>query len=338
MSTDPNDMSNNLLVTFHKLNAQILPLSPTGLKPNVQFSLLDFFENLKTWNYENFQYPFSSERFCGLLGIIEVDRPQNIVRLVFVVADKEADPQCARDLTTNQTRLLNRKNNEAADQRVHVVIKVNPSSPFLADVGIEHCRGVSMRIFINTLNYLARHARLENSSSKAYFVGEHPTERYQKGDKLGLPKPLDFKINFHYESVLSDEIVDAFINGKVKNVEFSQPPQVAPQWDNQGVFTQNLLRVNLNVSAVTLPSNITSTQQKENIVKGYFRNLIAQHRNLQGTLFKIKFEDSKGTQRLAEYNPDDDVFVLVKKDKLPDSLRQPVTANITLNRPLCDTI
>ncbi|WP_180055807.1 hypothetical protein [Acinetobacter sp. YH12142] len=331
-------MSNNLLVTFHKLNAQVLPLSPTGLKPNVAFNLLDFFENLKAWNYENFQYPFSSERFCGLLGVIDVDRSQNVIRLVFVVADKDADPQCARDLATNQTRLLARHNNEAADQRVHVVLKVNPTAPFLADVGIEHIRGVSIRILMNTLNYLARHARLENPTSKNYFIGEHPTDRFERGDKIGLPKPLGFKINFLYESVLSDEIVDAFINGKVKNVEFSQQPQVAQQWDNQGIFTQNLVRVNLKVSAITLPSNIQNDQQKENAVKGFFRNLIGQHSNLQGTLFKIKFEDAKGDPRLAEYNPDDDVFVLVKKDKLPDSLRQAMTAHITLNRPLCDKI
>lgn len=94
-------MTDRLLITFHKLNAQVLALSDKSPKPNVNFNLIDFFNNLITWGYEGFKYPYSNDRFCGLLGKIDIDPVDHIVRLVFVVADAEADPQCARDLHTN---------------------------------------------------------------------------------------------------------------------------------------------------------------------------------------------------------------------------------------------
>ncbi|WP_368678015.1 hypothetical protein [Acinetobacter lactucae] len=331
-------MSDNLLVTFHKLNTQVLSLSPSSPKPNINFNLIEFFEKLKQWNYEGFKYPYSNDRFCGLLGKIDIDPINFIIRLVFVVADVEADPQCARDLDTNQTRLLQRRPGEAADKRVHIVLKVDRSAPFLADVGIEHESGVTMRIFVSTLNYLAKHARRENIDSKSYFIGEHPTERYERGPKKDLPKELGFKLNFKYESILSDEIIDAFIHGRVKNVEFTQAPQFQQNWDNQGIFRQNEVKVSLSASAVIIPSSIRTKEQKAGFVKRIFHNLIQQHTNLQGVLFKIKFEDGKGSERLAQYNPDLDEFVLVKKERIPASLRQPMTADIQINHNLCDRI
>jgi len=331
-------MTDRLLITFHKLNAQVLALSDKSPKPNVNFNLIDFFNNLITWGYEGFKYPYSNDRFCGLLGKIDIDPVDHIVRLVFVVADAEADPQCARDLHTNTTRLLHRKPGEAADKRVHVVLKVNPNAPYLADVGIEHERGVSMRILTSTLNYLARHARIENPLSKLSFIGEHPTDRYERGPKKDMPKELGFKVNFKYESILSNEIVDAFINGRVKNVEFSQPPQHQQNWDNQGIFVQDQVKVSLKAKAVTVPSNVHTKDQKEGFIKSVIKNLANQHTSLQGVVFKIKFEDSKGDPRLAQYNTDDDEFVLVKKERLSESLRQPMTADVQLNIPLCDKI
>lgn len=331
-------MTDRLLVTFHKLNAQVLALSDKSPKPIVNFDLIEFFEYLATWNYEGFKYPYSNDRFCGLLGKINIDKTNKIVRLVFVVADAEADPQCARDLATNNTRLLHRNPGEAADKRVHVVLKIDPNAPYLADVGIEHENGVTMRIFASTLNYLARHARLENNIAKPYFYGLHPTERYERGPKKDMPKELGFRLNFKYESILSDEIVDAFINGRVKNVEFSQPPQHQQNWDNQGIFIQDQIRVGLKVNAVVVPSGINSKGQKEGFVKSLIKNLATQHTGLRGVVFKIKFDDSKGDPRLAQYNTDDDEFVLVKKERLSASLRQPLTANVQLNLSLCDKI
>lgn len=331
-------MTDRLLVTFHKLNAQVLSLSEKTPKPNVAINLIDFFQKFITWGYEGFKYPYSKDRFCGLLGKIEVDPANNTIRLVFVVADAQADPQCARDLTNNKTRLLKRNPGEAADKRVHVVLKVDPNAPYLADVGIEHETGVTMRIFTSTLNYLARHARLENNLSKDYFIGEHPIDRYERGPKKNMPKELGFKVNFKYESILSDEIVDAFINGRIKNVEFLQAPQHQSNWDSQGIFIQDQIKVSLKVNAVTVPSNIKNKHQKETFIKSLIKNLANQHTKLQGVVFRIKFEDSKGDHRLAQYNTDDDEFVLVKKEKLEASLRQPMTADVRLNGPLCAKI
>ena len=173
-------MSETIIVTFHQLNAQVLSLSQGSLKPNnIQLNWLDLFEKLVIWKYEGFHYPYLNSKFCGLIDKIKIDRTQCRIDLVFVVADVDAEPQCARNLTDNTTRLLSRNAGEAADKRVHVVFKVDPAQPCIANIAMEHERGVSTRVFINTLNYLFRHARKYNQdqSVKSFFIGEHPTDR-----------------------------------------------------------------------------------------------------------------------------------------------------------------
>jgi hypothetical protein len=57
---------------------------------------------------------------------------------------------------------------------------------------------------------------------------------------------------------------------------------------------------------------------------------------LKGTVFKINFTDSNGTNRFAEYDSDVQEFTLVKKKFLDEKLRKPMTDKVILNRPLCD--
>lgn len=71
-------------------------------------------------------------------------------------------------------------------------------------------------------------------------------------------------------------------------------------------------------------------------IKNSFNNLIGQHTDLQGTVFKITFTDNNGANRYAEYDSDDQEFTLVKKKFLDEKLRQPMTDVVTINRKLCD--
>lgn len=330
-------MADSIIITFHQLNAQVHSLSPDSPKPqNIQLNWLDLFENLVAWGYEGFQYPYANEKFCGLIDKITVDRNNNRIDLVFIVADVEADPQCARHLVDKTTRLLSRNAGEAADKRIHVVFKIDPAMPFMAQIAMEHERGVTTRVLVSTLNYLLRDARLNNSATTAFFVGEHPTERYERGTNAGEPKPLKFKIKIEYTSVLSDEIIDAFKNGRIKNVEYLRPPTTTGQLDNQGVFRQDNLTVHLKVAAQNVPSNANTKAKLIAWAKSPFKELIANNPDLNNTLFTIRFSDSDGGHRSATYDPQLDEFSLVKKDYVRRSLRQPMTADVQLNKPLCD--
>jgi hypothetical protein len=333
-------VSENIIVTFHELNAQVLSLSKDSPRPNnINLNILDLFENLIAWRYEGFQYLYSNNIFCGLIGKIEVDRPQNRINLVFVVADADADPQCVRDLSTNAIRILHRKTGEAVEKRVHVVFKIDPTMPFMAKVAMEHERGVSTKILVSTLNYLFRDARVNNTLSKPFFVGEHPVDRYVRGANAGQPMPLKYKVNFEYESVLSDEIIDAFVNGRIKNVEFSKPANYTQRLDNQGLFHQDHFTVNLKMQAINIPSSQPRTRASlMQYITAPFKELVSNNPDLAQTTFKIKFLAPSGSTQLAEYDSQTDAFTLVKKAWLSKTLRQPMTDVIQLNTVLCDRI
>lgn len=324
-------MSGNIVVTFYNMMASVRPISNKASLPKVKFDILKYFEQLKTWGYENFHYRFLNEKFCGILSNIEIDKSAYVVRLVFIVADAEADDPCVRDLKTNKPRLLKRANTEAAEKRVHIVIKVDKQNPTLAQFAAEYERGVTARIFINTLNYFTSHAR-SDTAKKPFFVGEHPTKR----DENGNPEPLGYRLMFEYQSEFSEEIIEAFANGNIKHVDFYRPAKINPQFDSQGKFQQDALKISLKVGVNVVPSTATTLKQKTDAIIQSFNNLIGQHTDLKGTVFKINFTDSNGTNRFAEYDSDVQEFTLVKKKFLDEKLRKPMTDKVILNRPLCD--
>ena len=324
-------MSGNIVVTFHNMVANLRPISNKSPVPKVKFDILKYFEQLKTWGYENFHYRFLNEKFCGILSNIEIDKSAYVVRLVFIVADAEADDPCVRDLKTNKPRLLKRTKTEAAEKRVHIVIKVDKKNPTLAQFAAEYERGVTARVFNNTLNYFTNHARADDTK-KSYFFGDHPTKR----DNSGNPEKLGYRLKFEYQSEFSEEIIDAFVKGNIKHVEFYRPAKINPQFDNQGKFQQDALKISLKVGVNVVPSTATTFKQKTDAIIQSFNNLIGQHTDLKGTVFKINFTDSNGTNRFAEYDSDVQEFTLVKKKFLDEKLRQPMTDKVILNRLLCD--
>lgn len=324
-------MAGNIVVTFHNMVAQIRPVSNKSSVPKVKFNILEYFDQLKKWGYENFHYRFLNEKFCGILSNIEVDRTDYIVRLVFIVADAEADDPCVRDLKTNKPRLLKRTKTEAAEKRVHIVIKVDKANPTLAQFAAEYERGVTARVFNNTLNYFTTHARAD-ANKKPYFFGDHPTKR----DDSGNPEKLGYRLKFEYQSEFSEEIIEAFVKGNIKHVEFYRPAKINPQFDNQGKFQQDALKISLKVGVNVVPSTARTLKQKSDAIIQSFNNLIGQHTDLKGTVFKINFTDSNGANRFAEYDSDVQEFTLVKKKFLDEKLRKPMTDIVILNRTLCD--
>lgn len=324
-------MSGNILVTFHSMVADIRAISNKSPVPKVKFDILKYFEELKAWGYENYHYRFLNEKFCGILSNIEIDKAAYVVRLVFIVADAEADDPCVRDLDTNKPRLLKRNTTEAAEKRVHIVIKVDKKNPTLAQFAAEYERGVTARIFINTLNYFTADAKRESTTS-GYFFGEHPTKR----DDAGNPEQLAYRLKFEYQSEFSEEIIEAFVKGNIKHVDFYRPATINHQFDKQGKFQQDAIKISLKVGVNVVPSTAKTFKQKTDAIIQSFNNLISQHTDLKGTVFKINFVDANGTNRYAEYDSDDQEFTLVKKKLLDERLRQPMTAAVTLNRNLCD--
>ncbi|MEN8381183.1 hypothetical protein [Acinetobacter radioresistens] len=328
-----------ILVTYHTLELDIVSISQKQPIPLVSHvSILDIFEKLKSWNYENQARLFGGQnRFCGLIPVIEIDKSTNCIKLLLTLSDKNEDFQMARNFNTGAVRSLDRSDEEGADKRVHVVIKIDPANKYNAKFAIEHKQGVSTRLFTDTLNYLMKHARVNSIvGSDTYYVGKHPTESYTSGTQIGQPKPLKFKIKFSHTSEMSNEIIQAFSTGKINSVEFYENDQAPSTFDPTGIFIRKRSKVELNVSGQLIKQSSTGVAQKLADFKNSFAGIFTAHPDLKGLRFKINFTDVNNNRQSAYYESQYDELVWAKKKHLNESLRQPMTDTPTLNDALCD--
>ena len=328
-----------ILVTYHTLDMDIVSISQKQPIPLVSHaSILDVFEKLKIWNYENLPRLFGGQnRFCGLIPIIEIDRSNNCIKLLLTLSDKDEDFQMARNFSTGAVRSLDRFAEEGADKRVHVVIKIDPADKYKLKFAIEHKQGIATKLFTDTLNYLMKHARVnEPVGSDQYFIGKHPTECYASGTQLGQPKPLKFKIKFSHTSEMSNEIIQAFATGKINSVEFYEDDLTTNNFDPTGIFIRKRSKVELNVSGQLIKPSSTGMTQKLVDFKNSFAGIFAAHPNLRGLRFKINFTDINNNRQSAYYESQVDELVWAKKKFLNESLRQPMTNTPVLNQALCD--
>ncbi|MDC5098240.1 hypothetical protein OHW41_20150, partial [Acinetobacter baumannii] len=60
-------------------------------------------------------------------------------------------------------------------------------------------------------------------------------------------------------------------------------------------------------------------------LKDVFRRFKRGQPEMQGSVFTINFKDDNGSPRTAEYDAEDEVFRLVKKEYFPEELRQPMS-------------
>lgn len=323
-------MKKNFVITHHRL---ILENNPTRHKPPVtpltNITILDIFKQLKNLGYENKDRMFKDNKFCGLIPIIEITSDR--IDLKLCLSDKEADNQVVRDFTDiKQTRPLIRKENEGVDHTVHVVIKHNPQNPMSALFAIEYKTGLTPKFFVDTLNYLLRDMCKNHDK---LFRGSHPTKR----DSNNKPEFVKLNLKFSYESVLSDEVIKAFEQGRVLDVVFNKPISNPAQYDNLGNFTPNKNTMHLDVTGKLIKQKSKTRESKIKDIKNAFQNLTNQHYDLKGTTFTIKFENAEGNVQTAKYDTQYNEFSLSKKTYAPESIRKKTVDNDDkLNIDLCD--
>lgn len=311
----------SICATYHELTASVEPLTKGKPKAIANINIYEYLQNLNEWGYVDFKRSYSNDRFCGLISDLIFDNENKAVKFVFTIADAEAENQVARNLETNKTRPLKREKNEGADKRVNVVIKVNTFNPAIAIVALEYERGISIRKLIDTLNYFLSHARVDGGFGK-YFIGDHPIERYLRGDKIGQPKPLAYKPRFEIKAELDPSIIKAFEDGRIQHIDFFKQAQNSTTFDSTGHFRQDKIKVSMKVDTQVIDPN--SNTKKYDLIK-VFKNFRQGQPDMQGSVFMINFKDDNGSPRTAEYNADDEVFILVKKEYFPDALRQPMS-------------
>lgn len=311
----------SICATYHELTASVQSLTQDKPKAIATINLYEYFEKLIEWGYIDFKRSFSNDRFCGLISDIHLDATNLAIKFTFVIADVNAENQIARNMDTNTTRTLKRKNNEGADKRVNAVIKVRPDNPAIAKIALEYERGISVTKLIDTLNYFFSHAR-KHGGFEDYFIGDDPIERYKKGDKTGQPKPLAFKPKLEIKAEVDPSIIRAFEEGRIQHVDFYKQAQNNTTFDATGHFTQDKIKVSMKVDTKVIDPN--SNSKVDDLIE-IFRKFKRGQPDMQGSVFTINFKDNNGSPRSAEYDAEDEVFRLIKKEYFPDELRQPMS-------------
>tara|TARA_R110002126_G_scaffold38679_8_gene115378 strand:- start:2110 stop:3105 length:996 start_codon:yes stop_codon:yes gene_type:complete len=323
-------MQRPVIVTHHELTLKIDPIgrkNPTT--PLTKMSIFDVLKKLKSKGYEGKDRKFEKSRFCGLFPIIEVSNSNDRIDLILCLSDKDADNQVVRDFNNIQvTRPLTRKKNEGVDSVVHIVISFKKSNPSTARFAIERKSGLTPKLFVDTLNYFVR------DLCKSYpndFKGVHPTKRDEKGRPIELP----LKLRFVYESVLSDEIIDAFENGRVKDVLFHKQIPKSQSIDPAGNFVPKKNTVHLDVKGKLIRQKSETPEDKMQDLKDGFNFMISNDKSLKNTTFTIKFKNKDNQSQTAYYDATFDEFSLAKKTYFPESIKEPVSQPLKLNKRLC---
>lgn len=326
------NMNKSITVTHHELILDILPLrSDSPVTPLTNVSILDIFKALKTWDYETKNRMYGNSRFCGLLPVMDIKATKNRINLILSISDKDADNPIARDFNNvNRTRELGRNETEGLETSTHVVISLDPQNPRNAKFAIEHKTGLTPKLFVDTLNYFLRDAKLTNED---YFKGNHPTQNDVNGNPIQVP----FRANFRHESVLSQEVIDAFDKGRVHDVLFHEKLP-ATDYDSAGNYRQKKRTVYLDVGAKIISDKSKTISEKVKEIKASFSNIVRSHPTLQGITFTIKFDNANGHPQTATYDTETQEFSLAKKTYLSEDLKQKATATPTINKPLCDKI
>lgn len=314
----------SICATYHQLTASVESLIQGKPKAIATINLYEYFQKLVEWGYVDFKRNFLNDRFCGLISDVHFDDGLKAIKFVFIIADAEAENQVARNLETNKTRPLKRNKNEGADKRVNVAIKVDSSNPAIAKVALEYERGITIKKLIDTLNYFFSHAR-KHGGFESYFIGDDPVERYQKAPKAGQPKPLAYKPKLEIKAEVDPSIIKAFEDGKIQHVDFYKQAQNSTNFDATGHFSQDKIKVSMKVNTQIINDTSISFLDKAADVIGTFALFRKGQPDMQGSVFTINFKDENGSPRTAEYDADDEVFRLVKKEYFPEELRQPMS-------------
>lgn len=311
----------SICATYHQLTASVESLIQGKPKALTSIDLYEYFNKLVEWGYVDFKRNFLNDRFCGLISDVHLDDVTKSIKFVFIIADAEAENQVARNLETNRTRPLKREKNEGADKRVNVAIQVDSVNPALAKVVLEYERTITIKKLVDTLNYFLSHARKHGGHAN-YFIGDDPVKRYQLGPKIGQPKPLAYKPKLEIKSEVDPSIIKAFEDGKIQHVDFYKQTQNNRIFDSTGHFSQDKIKISMKVNTKIVSERSRTLSEKTADVIGTFSAFRRAQTDMLGSVFMINFKDENGSLRTAEYDADDEIFRLVKKEYFPEELRQ----------------
>ncbi|MEB6666319.1 hypothetical protein MXM33_04670 [Acinetobacter vivianii] len=302
-------MSKPVLFSVHEINFEAKRFSKDHDEPVQPINIWSLFKIISKYNFFDYSYPLSENTLISKLKLIEFDDKNKFIKLLVVISDTKARNRSYTDTTTGKTRLTNKKKSEGDDARVHVVIKMNKDN-LTAIMAIERERG--SRINHNLLRILLDRSFdfiYENNKDKKeiidLFSEDHPSGfKEDDGSFTRLPK----KIKCNIENVFSDEVLNAFKQGKISDLELIHTSQVT-KTDQHSSFVRKFSSFHFEVDPLIIPDKVTEPKEIQKTIIGKISTLwndtfgketpipLDQHK------YRISYKDDYGKISTYTYTP-----------------------------------
>lgn len=312
-------MSKPILFTVHDIRFEAKRFSKEHDEPKQPIDILDLFKNIANFKVDEYSYPLHDNTLISKLRLIEVDIKKRLISMLITVSDIKARNRSYTDSRTGNTRLTNKSKTEGDDARIHIIIYLADDN-LTGKMAIERERG--SRISANLLRVLIDRCFeyiYENNSSDSniikLFSEDHPSG-YKEDD--GSFKRLPKKIKCKIENVFSDEILKAFKQGKISDLELIHTHQVT-KTDHHSSFISTSSSFHFEVDPLVIPDNIkapeaiqkTLVQKLTDLWNNTFQSSVPipldQHK------YRIKYKDDYGQIATYTYTPAESLDMALAK-------------------------
>lgn len=334
------------IFSFHELGFQSQAISHKSDQPRRVYTVAEVLEYFSKNDIEKYTYASGKDadqaRQCYSLPVLK-KQEDGYYDLLFVVNDKDVKDHSLTNPSTKKTRVNPRAVTEGYDIRAHVGIRIHPTNPYKAFLAIEREAGLAaerLRVFFN--RFLESKRLVTTNEQSSFFFEDHPAG-YKKDD--GKPVRLQGKVMASVESIWSDDLLNAFKEGKINDVVLINK-EYMDDIDTHGVFNQTQSELHFSVSATIVNQMSTSQEQIKKDVYTGFAKLAAmidfkKKIPIEKQKFRIKYEDEFEKERTAYLNMAEHLeLTLVKRVPIPTSsyVVEPISEVFKLNDSLCNRV
>ncbi|MCO8091442.1 MULTISPECIES: hypothetical protein [Acinetobacter] len=312
-------MSKPVLFSVHELRFDAKRFNKDFDEPQQPINIWELFKTISKYKYSEYSYPLLDSTLISRIRIIELDEDKKIIKLLVIVSDLNARNRSYTDSKTGKTRLTNKGKTEGDDARVHITIKSNPD--FLTGLlAIERERGshINPNLLRVLLDRALEYIYENNKSNKDIinlFSEEHPSGfKEEDGTFTKLPK----KIKCNLENIFSDEVLNAFKQGKINDLELIHTVQETTT-DHHSTFKPKSSSFHFDVDPLIIPDEVVDSGEIQTTIMHELSGLwnkvfkseqplpLAEHK------YRIRYENDAGKIVSFTYTPSESLDMTLAK-------------------------
>ncbi|MFV5524519.1 hypothetical protein VXQ23_07590 [Acinetobacter variabilis] len=312
-------MSKPVLFSVHNIRFEAKRFSKDHDEPIQPINIWSLFKTISKFNFSDYSYPLNDNTLISKLKLIEFNDDNKSINLLVVISDTNARNRSYTDTATGETRLTNKKKSEGDDARIHIIIKPNKDN-LTASLAIERERG--SRINANLLRILLDRCLdfiYENNNKNTgiidLFSEDHPSGfKEDDGTFTRLPK----KIKCNIENVFSDEVLNAFKQGKISDLELIHTSQTTKA-DQHSSFISKSSSFHFEVDPLIIPNKVTEPKEIQQTLIGKLTALWDDTFGKEAQIpldkhkYRISYKDDYGKTSSYTYTPAESLDMTLAK-------------------------